>query len=57
MTLGIIPHCSFRDGRATKERKMRRAYMSIREVTTTYLEDMTLYGHFEPWNPGACRRR
>jgi hypothetical protein len=36
---------------------MRSASMSIREVITTYLEDMTLYGHFEPGDPGACRRR
>jgi hypothetical protein len=36
---------------------MRQAYMSIREVITTYLEDMTLYGHFEFGNSGACRRR
>jgi hypothetical protein len=36
---------------------MRSASMSMREVIATYLEDMTLYGHFEPWNSGACRRR
>ena len=36
---------------------MRPAFMSTREVITTYLEDMTLYGHFELGDSGACSRR
>jgi hypothetical protein len=36
---------------------MRPAFMSTREVITTYLKDMTLYAHFELGDFGACRRR
>jgi hypothetical protein len=36
---------------------MRQAFMSTQEGVTTYLEDMTLYEHFEPGDCGACRRR
>src|SRR5215211_4969788 len=37
--------------------EMRQAFMSTQEGVTTYLEDMTLYEHFEPGDCGACRRR
>jgi hypothetical protein len=56
MTLGIIVCCSFCDGRVSEERKMRRAYMSVREVIATYQEDMTLYANSQPGNTGTCRR-
>ena len=36
---------------------MRRAFMSVQEGNTTYLEDMTLHEHFEPGDFDACRRR
>jgi hypothetical protein len=36
---------------------MRRAFMSTQEGVTTYLEDMTLYEHFESGDCRACRRR
>ena len=36
---------------------MRQAFMSIQKGVNTYVEDMTLYENFEPWDIGACRRR
>ncbi len=36
---------------------MRPAFMSTREVITTYLKDMTLHANLELGNFGACRRR
>ena len=36
---------------------MRPAFMSTREVSTTYLKDMTHYANLELEKFGACRRR
>ena len=36
---------------------MRGAFMSTREVITTYLKDMTLDANLELGDFGACRRR
>jgi hypothetical protein len=36
---------------------MRRAFVSIQEAITTYLEDMTLYENTKLGDFGACRRR
>jgi hypothetical protein len=36
---------------------MRAAFMSTREVITTYLKDMTPYANLELGDSGACRRR
>ena len=45
------------DGRSTREKKMRQAFMSIQRGITTYSKDMKLREYFEPWDRGACRRR
>jgi hypothetical protein len=45
------------DGRSTREKKMRQAFMSIQRGDTTYLKDMKLRENFESWDRGACRRR
>jgi hypothetical protein len=45
------------DGRSTREKKMRQAFMSIQRRTNTYSKDMKLREYFEPWDRGACRRR
>ena len=54
---GVEIWCNTGDSPSTRERKMRQAFMSIQEVINTYVEDMKLHEHFEPWDFGACRRR
>jgi hypothetical protein len=36
---------------------MRRAFMSVQEAITTYIEDMKLCENIELGDFGACRRR
>jgi hypothetical protein len=45
------------DGRSTREKEMRQAFMSIQRRINTYSKDMKLRENVEPWDRGACRRR
>jgi len=43
--------------RSTKEKDMRRAFISIQMAIATYSKDMTLAANVELGDLGACRRR
>jgi hypothetical protein len=54
----VVAFCYHPDNsRSTKEREMRRAFMSIQKGIASYVEDMTLNENVELGDFGACRRR